>query len=113
MTGQAAARPERAGMIRLLLVAGILLVEYLGLSLAFDAQVVARRGGVWALFGQAGAIGPLLVAAGAALLLIGPGLITSGLPEQRAVRLLPSLAHVASSAAFFWATKILFDGETA
>jgi exosortase E/protease (VPEID-CTERM system) len=112
MTGQAVAATERTGVTRLLLVGAILLGEYLALSFAFDARVVSTRGGVWTVFAQAGALGPLLVAAGAALLLIGPGLVTGGLPPQRAVRPWPSILHVASTAAFFWATQLLFDGET-
>jgi len=97
----------------LLLVGAVLLAEYLTLSFAFDAQVVQQRGGVWSVFGQAGALGPFLVAAGAAVLLIGPGLVTSGLPTQRAVRLLPSVAHVVSTAAFFWATQVLYGQPAA
>lgn len=113
MTGEARATTERTGITRLLLVGAILLAEYLAMSFAFDAQVVKDRGGAWEVFGRAGAIGPLFIAAGAALLLLGPGLITTGLPVQHPVRLWPSVLHILSTAAFFGVTQLLFAGEAA
>lgn len=108
MSDAEAPRAERTGTTRLLQLGAVLLAEYLALSLAFDAQVVQKRGGVWEFFGRAGAVGPFLVAAAGAVLLLGPGLITSRLPKQRPIRVLPAVVHVATLAAFFGATHLLF-----
>jgi len=113
MTAEDTARNQQASLTRLLLVGAILLAEYLALSFAFDAQVVEKRGGVWTIFGHFGAVGTFLVAAGAALLLLGPGLMTSGFPKPGPVRAVPAGLHVVATAAFFWATGVLFAGATA
>lgn len=113
MTDAEAAPTERTGITRLLQVGAILLVEYLALSFAFDAQGVQERGGVWEVFGRVGALGPFLVAAAGAVLLLGPGLLTSGLPQQGPVRVVPALVHVVATAAFFWTTHLLFAGPSA
>jgi exosortase E/protease (VPEID-CTERM system) len=49
---------------------GLLLAEYLLLSLSVDAHSVLRRGGLWAYVGHAGALGPLAVVAAAALAVV-------------------------------------------
>jgi len=113
MVAASEAPDRRAAAMRLLWAGAILLTEYLALSFAFDAYVVSRRGGVWTVFGHAGAVGPFLVAAGAALLLVGPSLVTSRLPKLGPVRLLPAALHLLTTAVFFWATHALFDGEQA
>ena len=113
MTEAEARGAERTGMTRLLQVGAILLVEYLALSFAFDAQVVQERGGVWEIFGRVGALGPFLVAAAGGVLLLGPGLMTSGLPQQGPIRIVPAVVHVAATAAFFGTTHLLFAGPSA
>jgi len=114
MTGEEeAADKQQAGVTRLLVVGAVLLTEYLTLSFAFDAQVVQERGGVWSVFGRVGALGPLLVAAAAAALLLGPGLVTSGMPKPGPVRIPAAALHAISTGAFFWGTKLLFAGATA
>ncbi len=73
MTLSGAPSPPRPSLpVRLAIAASVLLAEYLGLSYSFDAQVVQERGGVWTLVGRVGSLGPLLVVAAAALLLLAP-----------------------------------------
>jgi exosortase E/protease (VPEID-CTERM system) len=57
---------------RLCLVAAILLVEYLIVSLLFDAKTVTARGGIWSFAGSLGILAPLGLVLGTALLLLIP-----------------------------------------
>jgi exosortase E/protease (VPEID-CTERM system) len=99
---------KSAAARRLGVVVGVLLVEYLTISFAFDAQTVAARGGVWTWMGRAGALGPLLVVATAAMILIGPGLSARHLPEVGGLRRWALGLHLGSALAFFWLTRELF-----
>jgi exosortase E/protease (VPEID-CTERM system) len=92
----------------------ILLVEYLLVSLRFDAATVARRGGVWALAGSFGTIAPLAVVSATALLVLkrsrGTELLPAA-PGRPALRLLG--AHAVLFAAFWLVTAVVFGGEAA
>ena len=57
-------------LARLAIAGAILLVEYLVLSFAFDAKSVVVRGGIWTVVGEAGNVGPIVVAGATAVLLL-------------------------------------------
>lgn len=97
----------RGSLLPLLAFGAILLCEYLGVSFFFDAQPVLARGGPWKVVGQAGALGPLIVAAVAAtLLLSAKGSLALTTPTR--VRIPPLVLHVALAGAFYWCTHLLF-----
>lgn len=95
--------------VRLTIAGVILLVEYLALSFAFDAKLVASRGGIWTVLGQAGNIGPIVVAGATALLLV-PRL--RGVVGSAATSIRPNLwlflLHLAVAAAFAFVTSLAF-----
>jgi exosortase E/protease (VPEID-CTERM system) len=53
-------------------VGGVLLVEYLAISISFDAGSVRQRGGAWAFVGEIGLVAPLAVVLLTAFLLLRP-----------------------------------------
>jgi exosortase E/protease (VPEID-CTERM system) len=59
-----------SGRSRFGIAGGVLLAEYLAVSLRFDALGVADRGGVWSWVGRLGAIAPLAVVVATTLVLL-------------------------------------------
>ena len=102
---------------------GVLVIEYLAISITFDARSVRERGGAWALIGEIGLVAPLAIVLLTAFLLLrptsaktNPGVTASdGRSSEplRVSRLLAKrapllLGHVALLAAFTALTAHLF-----
>ena len=93
----------------------LLLAEYLAVSLAFDAQSVRARGGIWTILGLAGNIGPLLVVGATAFLLV------PRLPKTSAARndsvgranVWMLLLHALLAMAFAYVTTCAFGSKQA
>lgn len=99
------ARPR----VRLATAGAILLGEYLGISLRFDAATVDRRGGLWEVAGELGGLAPLGVVVATALLLLRPRVAgTSVAISSRPRWLAFSAMHLALLAAFYGATLLVF-----
>jgi exosortase E/protease (VPEID-CTERM system) len=98
---------------RLGVAGGVLLAEYLLISLRFDALTVAERGGVWAWVGRVGAIAPLAVVVATTLLLLRRR-GSAPLPIELAKPSAPLVAlHLLSYAAFFTVTSRVFGSDHA
>lgn len=109
-------RPEltsRAVQVRFFVAAAILLLEYLAVSYAFDAQTVAQRGGIWTVLGETGRIGPLVVVAATALFLAPAAKRRALLRGAALPRLKPALLllHLLSALAFWAMTRLAFGSE--
>lgn len=104
---------KKALGLRLAMAAAILLAEYLSLSFLFDAQTAASRGGAWTWIAGAGSVGPLIVVAGAAILLVPKA--RWGMKEAARARTRPVLltVHVALAGSFFLLTRELFGATDA
>jgi exosortase E/protease (VPEID-CTERM system) len=105
-------RTNEARLIRqrVILAGLILLVEYLAISFAFDAQTVATRGGVWTVLGEAGRIGPLFLV-GATALFLSPAAKRRDLLVHLSIRTFkPGLLglHLISVVAFLSITRLAF-----
>jgi exosortase E/protease (VPEID-CTERM system) len=84
-------------------IAGVaLLLEYLLISYRFDAYAVAGRGGPWELVGSVGAVGPFVVVAATALIVLRG--IGARPRDTQAKPNLPLLLVHAALASVFWLT---------
>jgi exosortase E/protease (VPEID-CTERM system) len=102
-----------AGRNRLGVVGGVLLAEYLLISLRFDALGVADRGGIWTFVGRVGAVAPVAVVIATAVLLFRRG--TSPPIDLTPARRSPLFlaAHVALYAGLYAVTARVFGTEEA
>ncbi len=93
----------------------LLLVEYLAVSFAFDAQSVAARGGIWSVLGMAGNIGPLLVVGATAFLMLPQlrGVLASTATRLKRANAWLLLLHLLFAAAFATVTALAFGGADA
>jgi exosortase E/protease (VPEID-CTERM system) len=95
---------------QLAIAGGVLLAEYLLISLRFDSFTVVERGGLWALAGRMGAVAPL-----------GAVIVTALLLRRREQRVTEALAprpnywllglHGLFFAGLFALTAVVFGGE--
>lgn len=100
---------------RLVLGGALLLLEYLLLSFAFDAKSVVERQGIWRVIGLVGNVGPLVIVAVAAVLLV-PSLHAAANELRGRAKALhrPILAlHLVFAALFAYVTTIAFVGNAA
>lgn len=92
----------------------MLLVEYVGISFALDAQIVRQRGGVWDLVGRVGALGPLGVVCATAWVVTAGG---GGTAWHAQLSIKPNLlllgVHLALFGVFLWITQRIFGGLVA
>lgn len=107
-----AAHLRRRSALRLALAGVVLLLEYLGISFFFDAYSVAQRGGVWAVLGYAGRLGPLFVVAATAFLIF-PRQRDAETRALQAPRVVLLVSHVFLLFGFFLVTALAFGGEEA
>jgi exosortase E/protease (VPEID-CTERM system) len=98
--------------VRLGVAGVVLLLEYLAISFAFDAQTVAARGGVWVVLGEMGRVGPLLAVAATAYLLLPSATVGDAQPQLSAR---PNIAllglHVLLALAFAALTRTAFGTD--
>lgn len=96
---------------RLAITGGVLLAEYLAISLRFDALSVVERGGLWAWVGRVGAIAPIAIVVVTVLILLRGSTPepASRVPEKPSVLLLG--VHAACFAAFYAVTTHVFGSD--
>lgn len=94
------------------LAGALLLIEYLAISLGFDAQwVLDERGGDWKRFGDVGVVGHVAMLAATVLLALSPKARSEGASWLRPVPGLEKLLlglHVLAFVAFVGLSKLLF-----
>jgi CAAX prenyl protease-like protein len=105
---------RRRGLLQWALAGAILLVEYLLVSLFFDARTVAERGGVWAFAGSVGTIAPLAVVSATALVVLRRTRSKEPAPPAGTRPTLRLLAvHGVLFASFWLVTLVVFGGDEA
>ena len=110
-------RVRRNWYLRPLAALGILTVEYLTITLAFDAQPLLERTGAWEELGWMGLVGPGVIAFGTALWILGGAKLRTALARGTADTLEPPpffpriAVHLLCFAGFFGLTALVFgDG---
>ena len=106
-------------MGRWLLAGVVLLVEYLVVSLNFDALTVRERGGSWRVIAGLGGLAPLGIAVAASVILLrgrlskakAPSEVSSTPQSLSPVAALPLLLHALLAVAFYAATQRIFAGD--
>jgi exosortase/archaeosortase family protein len=111
-------RTSQTWYLRPLTALGILTVEYLTITVGFDAEVLLQRAGAWEGLVWMGLLGPGVIAFGTALWILGGARLRDAFTHSASAALdppplWPRLAvYLACFAAFFGLTTVVFGDET-